>query len=92
MITREQLVTALGEDKKPFKTRGVDHTLVALNILRSKIPYEICGSIIGCAEHDIIYLVDVEEALPYLDEADLMQLADCNCGIDEDLDSIFKFV
>jgi len=58
---------------------GVDHTMTALILLREKIPYEVCRSIIGSAEHDKIYLCDIDQVLDYIDEEDAKIL--CNCGI-----------
>jgi hypothetical protein len=93
MITREQVELALGDDNKsPYKIKNVDHSITAIWLLREKIPYEVCKSIIAGAEHDSIYLCDVEKALPYLSEADLEVLADCNLCVDEDNDCLFMFV
>lgn len=92
MITREQVEEAFGDDKKPFKTKDVDHDVIAISLLREKIPYEVCKNIIAGAEHDILYLCDVDKILPYFDENDLSVLADCNCWLDEDNDCIALFV
>ena len=91
MITREQLEKALGDDKNPFKNKE-DHDVKAITLLRSKIPYDICHSIIGGAEHDVLYLCDVEKVLLYLEDTDIEVLADCNVWIDEDNDSLALFV
>lgn len=93
MVTREQLEAALNDEtKNSFVTKGIDHDVTAINLLRERIPYEVCKSIVGGAEHDQIYLPDVEKALPYLTEDDLIVLADCNVFIDEDVDSLSLFV
>jgi predicted alpha/beta superfamily hydrolase len=60
--------------------------------LRERIPYKVCKSIISGAGYDVLYLCDVEKAIPYLTEDDLIVLADCNCWIDDDIDSIALFV
>jgi hypothetical protein len=90
MITREKIKEILS-DKSPFKNK-VDHNVTAINLLRLRIPYDSCKSIIGGAEHDIIYLCDVETALPHLDETDALILADCNVGIDEEFECFYLFV
>jgi hypothetical protein len=93
MITREQLESALNDDTKAsFVTKDIDRDVKVINLLRERIPYEKCKSIIGGAEHDVLYLCDVEEAIPYLNEDDLLVLADCNCWIDDDVDSLALFV
>jgi hypothetical protein len=93
MITREQLEVALDDETKAsFVTKDIDHDVRAITLLRERIPYEKCKGIIGGAEHDVLYLCDVEKALPYLMEEDLVVLADCNCWIDDDTDSLALFV
>ena len=83
MITREQIEEALGPNKNAYKTKGIDYTTTAIYLLRERIPYEKCRSIIGGAEHDIIYLCDVDIALPYLSAEDLEVLADCNIWVED---------
>lgn len=92
MITREQLEEAFGDGRKAFVTKDIDHDLRAITLLRERIPYEVCKSIIGGAEHDVIYLCDVDDSLPYLNDEDLSILADCNVWIDDDCDSLALFV
>lgn len=93
MITREQLEAALDDETKAsFVTKDIDHDVVAINLLRERIPYSVCYNIIQGAGYETLYLCDVEKALPYLTEYDLVILADCNCLIDEDNDCIALFV
>jgi len=93
MITREQIEEALDDEtKESFITKGIDHDVTAINLLRVRIPYDDCKSIIGGAEHDTLYLCDVETALPFLIEDDLKVLADCNVWIDEEVDCFALFV
>jgi hypothetical protein len=62
MITKEQLEEALGDDKAPFKTlKDTDHDVYVISLLRERIPYAQCPNIIGGAEHDQIWLCDVED-------------------------------
>ena len=91
MITREQIESAFS-NKNPFKTKNIDHDFVAIKLLRDRIPYDVCKSIIGGAGHEVLYLCDVEDALPYLSEEDLEVLADCNVWVDDDYDSFGLFV
>ena len=85
MVTIEQIEAALNsETKEAFKTRDIDHDVKAITLLRERIPYEECKSIISGAEHDVLYLCDIDKAIPYLTEDDLIILGDCNCWIDED--------
>jgi len=93
MITREQIEEALNDDSKnSFVTKDIDHDVTAINLLRTRIPYEKVKSIIGGADHDVLYLCDVDEVLEYLTEEDLVILADCNVWIDDDVDSLALFV
>lgn len=92
MIKIEQIQLAFGDAKTPYKNKGVDHDFVAIQLLRERIPYDRCKSIIQGAEHDVLYLCDVDEVLEYLSEEDLEVLADCNVWLDEDSDSLALFV
>lgn len=90
MVTREQIEAALDDEtKNPFVTKNVDHGVRAISLLRERIPYEVCKRIIAGSEHDILYLCNVDKALPYLTEEDLAVLADCNCLIDDDNIALF---
>lgn len=91
MITREQ-INEVFENKNPYRIRDVDHTSMAVMLLRNKIPYDICRQIISAAEHDKIYLCDIDKAAPYLSEDDLTVLADCNVCIDRQFDCFYLFV
>lgn len=92
MITREQLEEAFDDDRNPFQTKDVDYDVVAISLLRERIPYDVCKSIISGSEHDVLYLCDVDNVIPYLDEGDLEVLADCNVWFDEDNDCLALFV
>lgn len=92
MITREQIEEAFGDNRNAFKTKNIDHDIVAILLLRERIPYEECKSIIGGAEHDVLYLCDVDKALPYLTAEDLEILADCNMWINKDNECFGLFV
>ena len=93
MITREELEAILDDDNNSevFSKENEDHDVIAIKLLRDRIPYDVERQIICAAEHDIIYLVDVESALPYLSKEDAAILQDCNCFIDEDTDSFALF-
>jgi hypothetical protein len=91
MITREKFEEIL-DSKNPFKEKGIDYTMKGLTLLRDRIPYEVCRDIIGAAEHDKIYLCDIDEVLPYINEDDAKVLADCNFFIDSDCDCLSMFV
>jgi len=94
MVTREQIEAALLSDdgKAPFQTKNIDYKVKAIILLRVRIPYEVCKSIIGGAGHDVLYLCDVNKAITHLTEEDLVALADCNCWIDKDVERIALFV
>ena len=83
MVTKEQLEKFLDEDN-PFKTKGIDYDVRVISLLREKIPYDRLKNIIGGANHDIIYLTEVDITCEYLNEEDLEVLSDCNCFIYED--------
>jgi len=91
MITREQLEEGF-EKENQFGILQEDSTSIAISLLRERIPYDVCPSIIVCAEHDVIYLCGVEDALQYLKEEDIITLADCNIFIDSDVDSLSSFI
>jgi len=92
MITIEQINAAFGDGRKPFQTANIDHDVKAISLLRERIPYDVVKSIIGGAEHDVVYLCDVDKAIEYLSEDDLYILADCNCWIDKDNGCFALFV
>jgi hypothetical protein len=93
MITREQLETALDERNiKPFITKDIDHDVKAITLLRERIPYEKCKSIISGADYDVVYLCNIDIAAQYLIEEDLLVLADCNCWLDSNSECIALFV
>lgn len=93
MVTRDQIETALdSESKAPFVTKNIDYDVKVITLLRERIPYEECESIITGAGHEKLYLCDVDKAIAHLTEEDLAVLADCNCWIDEDNDCIALFV
>jgi len=92
MITLEQIQEAFGEDRNPFQKKDVDHDFIAISLLRERIPYEKCKTITQGAEHDILYLCDVDQASEYLSEEDLAILADCNVWYDEDSGSFALFI
>lgn len=91
-VTREQIELALNDDAESFKTKGIDYAVVAISLLRERIPYDVCKAIISCAKRETIHLCDVDKAIPYLTEEDLQVLADCNCFIDDYYDCIGLFV
>jgi len=92
MITRQKLLSALdGDTKNPFQNKNIDHHVIAITLLRERIPYEVCKSIIATAQHGQIWLCDVDDCLPYLTDADLSVLADCNISIDG-FDSLYLFI
>lgn len=93
MITREKLEEILDDDSKnPFQEKEVDHNMKALTLLRDRIPYEARKEIIVEVKYDQIYLCDIDEVLPYINEDDAKVLADCNLFIDSDCDSLSMYV
>jgi len=88
MVTREQIEVALGSENKPYQTKDVDYEVMAINLLRERIPYEECKNIIIAAGHDTLYLCEAYIAAPYLTEEDLVILADCNCFIIKETDRL----
>ena len=91
MVTREQIDAAF-ENKSPFSTKNIDYDVKAISLLRERIPYDVCKGIINGAEHDKIYLCDLEDSMPYLTEEDLAVLADCNVLVEREYDSFALFV
>ena len=92
MITREKLEEIFDNDEIiAFREKDIDHTMKALTLLREKIPYDVCKSIIGCAEHDKIYLCDVDDVLEHINVEDAIILAECNMFLDEENDCFAMF-
>lgn len=91
MITVEQIKEAFGDNRKAYKNKE-DHTFKALSTLRTKIPYSDCKEIITAAEHDVIYLCNIDLVTKYLDIEDLEILADCNVCFDWSLDCLFLYI
>lgn len=92
MITIDQLKEAFGDKRKAFKNKNIDHDVTVISLLRNKIPYNEKHNIITAAEHDKIYLTDVDITLKYINEKDLEILADCNCCYDSEYESLYLFV
>lgn len=90
MITSEQFDTAL-KNRHLVKTysKQEDHTFKVIDLLRKRIPYSECHSIIIGAEHDKIYLSPIDISLQYLEFDDLAILVDCNITIGEGCLAIF---
>jgi hypothetical protein len=84
----EKLIEVLDSDNASAIEKEQDNKVVAINILRSKIPYEKCPRIIQAAEHDMVYLCDIDEAAPYLDLKDALELNDLGVFHDEETGSM----
>jgi len=101
MVTIEQVKQAFGDDKNPYKYSGIDYInqynmktrnmVTAISLLRKRIPYKECRRIISGAEHDIVYLCDIDKVLPYISEDDLDVLADCNVWYDDEAGCLALF-
>ena len=76
MISRERLDEILDDDNdsKIVLSDDVDTKYETVKLLRKRIPYDVCGRIIGGADHDIVYLPDVDEVLEYLSEDEVEML------------------
>jgi hypothetical protein len=83
MVTKDQVSIAFGDERKAFQVPNIDHDFKAISLLRERIPYDVCKSIIGGASHDVIYLCDLDEAMSYISEEDLNVLADCNVWVSD---------
>ena len=93
MITREKLQEIFNNDEiVRFREKDIDHDVKAITLLREKIPYDICKRIISGAEHDIVYLCDIDDVLEHLKEEDVVTLYECNIFIDEENDCLAMFV
>lgn len=95
MITRErfdEMWEVWKEELPCYTEKNIDHNFKAIRLLRERIPHGKCGAIIGAAEHDMVYLPDVDKVLPFIDEEDLKVLIDCNVGFDSEIESFYMFV
>jgi len=90
MITLEKLSEILDGDTN--YQSDTDRKLLAITTLRSKIPFDVCHSIIQGADHDVVYLCDIDEALPYISEDDAKIIANGGVFIDTDSDSLSMYV
>lgn len=50
------------------------------------------SDIVGAAEHDIIYLPDLEDVCPHITEEQALELIRCGISIDSSLECFFSFV
>ena len=95
MITREKFDQIFDDENTEieiFREKGIDHIVKAISLLREKIPYDTCKSVIGCVEHDKIYLCDIDDVLEHIDEQDAIFLVECNLFIDAEFDCLAVFV
>lgn len=89
---KKQDIVNLLKSKKPYQVNDIDHVVVAITTLRSAIPKEVVGRIIGGSEHDIIYLVDLsDEVCECLTTDDVNLLAECNVSYSETLQTLYIF-
>jgi len=87
MITLERLEEIF--DESSSRPKDVDRHMKALTLLRDRIPYDVCESIIIGADHDKVFLCAVEYALPYMSEDDARALSNGSCFIEDDCFSMF---
>ena len=92
MIEREKLEEIFDARSRDLFQENADNTMKALNLLREKIPYDACGSIIGAAGHDVIYLCDIKDILLHIDEEDAKILVDCGVFIDTECSCLSLFI
>lgn len=73
---------------------SADSTMEGLNIIfnRLKESDKKNKTVLVAAEHDIVYSINIDEALEILEEEDFKTLARLNWMIDEDTDSLASFV
>jgi hypothetical protein len=84
-----ELIEILDSGDYPSYTKKQDNEVAGINLLRDRIPYEKCKNILVAAEHDIIYLVSIEDAAPYLTKEDAIALVDFNIGYNEDAECLY---
>ena len=92
MVTLEQIELTLRNNKNSFQTKNIDYNCTAISFLRLKIPYKNCKSIISGAEHDQLFLCDLDVVYEFLNENDLAILADCNVCYSAEYKCLFLFV
>ena len=89
MITIQELNEAIDNEDVNKLVGEVDHDVQLISLLRNRIPYEECNSVICAAEHDQIWLVDANLACEYLLKEDLPIIQNSNCFIDNDSISLY---
>ena len=93
MITKEKLEEIMeNTSSSTYLKEEIDHKMKALILLRERIPYDVCSGIIGAAEHDQIYLCDIDNVLPYINEDDAKILAECKLFIERGCGCLSMFV
>ena len=93
MITKKKLVEIVNLEPKGVQLmKNADYAMVALTLLRERIPYEVCKSIIGGITGDEISLCNVDNVIPYISEEDAIVLRDCNVFFDECFDRLVMYV
>jgi hypothetical protein len=86
MITEERLEEILDES---HDSKHADRQMAALILLRDRIPYDVCDSIICGADHDKVFLCSVEQVLPHISEEDAYILSASSVFIEDDSLSMF---
>lgn len=90
-MTVEEMIELFDKavDARDFRTPRND--VAAFVLLDKLVPRE--GRIIGCAEHDQIWLsTDLEELAEVITEADIQVLVNNGVWVDEDVESLSMFV
>jgi hypothetical protein len=91
MTTGELIELFRNKDVRPFQNKTIDHNVTAINLLRERIPMEVCGNIIGASEHDELFLCGLDEAAPYLSTEDVALLQECNVWVSEEYECFGLF-
>lgn len=99
MLTEEKLIEIFESHEDDWKKKDKDNpaklpqfqgdtAVKAINLLREACPLDKVHCIIQGADHDVVYLIDLEEAYRYLTEEQAHSLAILGVVIDDNSDCL----
>lgn len=85
----ERIIEIL-EQTQTKRESDVDRRFAAIELLRKRVPVKVCGAMPSAAEHDVLYICQIDEAAPYLSEEDVVALGEY--GVHESYEAFALFV
>jgi hypothetical protein len=86
-MTTKQFIKAFSEACEAFEgLEKTDNITEVILLLRTRIPYKVCNSIVTSSGNGIVYLCNAYAAIPYLIHTDVAQLVCWGIDLDEESD------